>query len=65
MPADHICDAAPAVEPAMQHPKLRLRRRHEREADGGGEETSAGVGHDSWFRRLYFAFGPRGVDVAL
>ena len=44
---------------------IRLVGRHERDADGGAEEAGAGVGHNSWFRRLYFAFGPRGVDVAL
>jgi hypothetical protein len=49
----------------VKQAQLGLGRRHEREAHGGAEELGASVGHDSWFRRLYFAFGPRGVDVAL
>jgi len=45
----------------MEQTQLGLGRRH----DGGAEEAGAGVGHDSFFCRLDFAFGPRDVDVAL
>jgi hypothetical protein len=38
---DDVADAALCVEPAMDYAQLGLGRRHEREADGGGEEAGA------------------------
>jgi len=36
-----VADAAPRVEPLVKHAQLGLVRRHEREADGGAEESGA------------------------
>jgi hypothetical protein len=41
--ANDVADAAPRVEPAVDELKLRLGRRHERQADGGAEEGTASV----------------------
>jgi hypothetical protein len=42
-PDDDVPDAAPAVEPLVQHAQLGLGRRDEREADSGAEKAGACV----------------------
>ncbi len=42
-PGDDIADAAPAVEPVVKQPQLRLVHRHKAEPDSGAQEAGARV----------------------